>query len=294
MNNTIIVTGLEELINKTGGIPLSVTQTTTTNPWQFYLTLILGGIFTIWVVFNSLKTPIKLIIGKIILKLFIEKNDIKKVMIIKHTSSDLFNSSMIDRKTLSSIQKALIKFDEEPFDLILYTPGGEIFSATYISRMLRKYKGKIRTIVPTFSMSGGTLLALSTDEIYMNDYACLGSIDPQLGNLFKFGSARAWKEIFRIKGKKAEDNTISMKLMGEQYTKSIKNNIKELLKDKVEKKDINKIADYLTNGNIEHGYNLTKDILREIGIDIKDIPRKTNERLVKIMDLLPEGVSWVK
>ncbi len=294
MNETMVMIGLGELINKTGGIPLTITQTTTTNPWQFYSTLLLGGFFTVFIMFTYLKEPIMKTIGKLALKIFSSKNDVKKMMVIKHTSDDLFNMSMINRKTIREIQKALIEFKGSPFDLILYTPGGEIFSATYISRMLKKYKGKIRSIVPVFSMSGGTLLALSTDEIYMNDYSCLGAIDPQIGNLFKFGSARAWKEIFRIKGKKSEDNTISMKLMGEQYTKSIKENIRELLKDKVEKKSLNNLVDYLTNGKIEHGYNITKDVLIGLGLKIKDIPNESNIRILKIINLIPEGVTWIK
>ncbi len=289
MNEGIIA--LVSLLNQTNGIPLTITQTTTTNPYQFYLTLAMSGFFIFYFIIKLFGASIMSLVSKTMLRIFVRKNEIKNMMVIKHTSQDLFSASMIDRNTLESIQKALIKYNGKPFDLVLYTPGGEVFSATYISRMFQKYPGKIRSIVPTFAMSGGTLLALSTDEIYMNDYSCLGAVDPQLGNLFKFGSAKGWKEIVRIKGKKAEDNTISMKLMGEQYTKSIRENIKGLLKNKVDKKDMNNLLNYLTQGNIEHGFNITKDILIEMGLDIKDIPMKTNNRLLKLIKYLPEGVT---
>ena len=291
MNDGIIA--LVNLLNQTNGIPLTITSTNTTNPYQFYLTLLISSAFLFYFIISLFGKSIIGLISKTMLRIFIKKNEIKNMMVIKHTSQDLFSASMIDRKTLEQIQKALIKYNGKPFDLVLYTPGGEVFSATYISRMFQKYPGKIRSIVPTFAMSGGTLLALSTDEIHMNDYSCLGAVDPQLGNLFKFGSAKGWKEIVRIKGKKAEDNTISMKLMGEQYTKSIRENIKSLLKNKVDKKDMNNLLNYLTQGNIEHGFNITKDILIEMGLDIKDISMKTNNRLLKLMKFLPEGVTTI-
>ena len=143
-------------------------------------------------------------------------------------------------------------------------------------------------------MSGGTLLALSTNEIYMNDFSCLGCVDPQLGNLFKFGSARTWKEILKIKGKKADDQSIAFKYMGEQYTKSIRENIEQLLSDKViNPKDSVKIAKLLTSGEVEHAFNFTKDILRSQGMKIYDIPDETNIKILKLIKYIPEGVSSV-
>jgi ClpP class serine protease len=281
-----------EMINQTGGIPLVITQTTTTNYFQFITTILLSSFAVIFLFGSLFKQGISNSYGKIMLKLFKRKNRLNHILVIKHTSSDLFNQSMINQSTMKKIQQALIKFKGKPFDLVLWTPGGEIFSAIYISRMLRKYNGKIRSFVPIYSMSGGTLLALSTDEIYMNDVSCLGAVDPQLGNLFRFGSARSWKEIIKLKGKKAEDQSISFKYMGEQYTKSMRENIKELLSDKVDKKNLNKITNLLTSGEIEHGFNLTKDILKNQGLTINDIPDETNIKLIKLIRHISEGVTY--
>lgn len=279
--------------NSSSGIPLQVTTIQTTDPFQFWITLLLGSI-GVFYLFSMLLGP--LLIKKLtLLRLMIFKKMKKSnngIIVIKHTNSDLFSQSMIDRDTMEKIQEALLKMNGKPIDLILYTPGGEIFSASYISRMLRNYPGKIRSIVPTYSMSGGTLLALSTDEIYMNDYSSLGPIDPQLGNLFKFGSARSWKEVLKIKGKKADDSSISFKFIGEQYTKSIKENIKELLSDKIRGKELNNIVNFLTSGEIEHGFNITKNILRSKGLDIKDLSPRDNLGLVKLIKSMPQGVSY--
>lgn len=278
-------------LNSTGGIPLVVTTINKTNWTQYALTLIFGSLALFWIFGSVFKKGIGYTIGLINLGIFKKKNKLKHIMVIKHTSSELFAQAMINQKTLKEIQARLIKFKGKPFDLILWTPGGEIFSAVYISRLLRQYKGKIRSFIPIYSMSGGTLLALSTDEIYMNDWSCLGATDPQIGNLFKFGSAKSWKEILRLKGKKADDQSIAFRYLGEQYTKSIRENIKQLLTDKVNnKKDIEKVAKLLTSGEVEHSFNFTKEVLRSKGMKIGDIPDKTNIKIIKLIKYLPDGV----
>jgi ClpP class serine protease len=288
------ITELINYLNESGGIPLSITNVTTTNPYQFYITTLIGGFMLIYIFGKTALTSIQTIYAKILLSNFKKKNRLGNLMVIKHTNSDLFSQAMINQNTLKDIQMKLIKFKGKPFDLILWTPGGEIFSATYISRMLKQYKGKIRSFIPIYSMSGGTMLALSTDEIYMNDSSCLGAVDPQLGNLFKFGSARSWKEIVKLKGKKAEDSSIAFKHIGEQYTKSIRENIRELLVNKLNnKKDINKVVKLLTSGEVEHAFNFTKELLRSQGMNIFDIPDETNIKIIKLIRHLPEGVVTV-
>lgn len=278
--------------NSSNPIPVMVTQTTTTNPYQFYLTLMFSALALIYLLGMFGGQIIHLSISLIRLRLFKRKTGIKHIMVIKHTTADLFSQTMINQKTLKKIQEALIKFKGKDFDLILWTPGGEIFAATYISRMLRQYHGKIRSFVPIYSMSGGTLLALSTDEIYMNDISCLGAVDPKLGNLFKFGSARSWKEIIKLKGNKADDQSIAFKHMGEQYTKSIRENIKLLLKDKVDSKNLNKVTKLLTSGEVEHAFNFTKEILKSQGLRINDINDETNIMIIKLIKNLPDGVIY--
>jgi len=284
---------LANMLNQSGGIPLVVTTVNKTNWTQFFFTAVMGGIGVLWLLSTFLGVAIKQVVGMVSLWLFKLKLKTRNIIVIKHTSSDMFISSMINRSTLEKIQKALMKFKGKDIDLILYTPGGEIFSAVYISRLLKKYGGKIRSFVPTFAMSGGTLLALSTDEIYLNDYACLGAVDPQLGNLFKFGSARSWKEVLKIKGKKAEDSSISFKFMGEQYTKSIKNLVGELLDSKVEKKNIKQLKNLFVSGDIEHGYNLTRDLLNNMGMNIGNIDDEMNIKLTKLVERMPEGVTYI-
>ncbi len=69
---------------------------------------------------------------------------------------------------------------KDGLDLILHTPGGD-YEATkrIINYLIETYK-HIRVIVPHLAMSGGTLLACASDEIYMGPYSSLGPTDPQI------------------------------------------------------------------------------------------------------------------
>ena len=215
-------------------------------------------------------------------------------MVIKHTQGDLFSQSMINQETLKDITLALNKFKGKPFDLIIHTPGGDIFSAIFISRLFKKYTGKIRAIIPLYAMSGGTLLALSCNELYMSDTACLGPVDPQLGSFFRFGSAKSWDKILKLKGKKAEDQSISFAHTGKQYTQSIKNHLMDTIDFGLNKKDKKILSDFLTSGNVEHAHPLTRTDLQAFGIPIKDISsKKMLEKLIKFIGRTSnEGVTY--
>src|SRR2546425_12787759 len=72
---------------------------------------------------------------------------------------------------------------EQPLDLILHTPGGLVLAAEQIAKALVEHKGKVTVFVPHYAMSGGTLIALTADEIVMDPNAVLGPVDPQIGGV---------------------------------------------------------------------------------------------------------------
>src|SRR2546428_2202542 len=72
---------------------------------------------------------------------------------------------------------------EQPLDLILHTPGGLVLAAEQIAKALVEHKGKVTVFVPHYAMSGGTLIALTADEVVMDPNAVLGPVDPQIGGL---------------------------------------------------------------------------------------------------------------
>lgn len=274
-------------------IPIQLTSQTDWTQYSFSMAVaLLSSIFVIFILWDSAFKPM---FSAVILSYKlrqIKKKTGRPMMIIKHTNSDLFSQSMITQKTMTDITKGLEKFQGKDFDLILHTPGGEVFSSLFISRLFKQYPGKIRIIVPYYAMSGGTLLALSGHEIYMSPTACLGPVDPQLGNLFKYGSARGWKEIVKLKGKKADDQTISFSFMGEQYTKSIKEHIDSLLVDRMpDAQKREEFVQFLTSGNVEHAFPLTPQLLTKFGLTIGTIDHNLVTTLNKILSSkLYEGV----
>ncbi|MBQ8570926.1 MAG: S49 family peptidase [Kiritimatiellae bacterium] len=69
-------------------------------------------------------------------------------------------------------------------DLILHTPGG-VTSATeaIVSYLRKKFDRDIRCFIPQLAMSGGTMIACASKEIFMGKQSSIGPIDPQFGSM---------------------------------------------------------------------------------------------------------------
>ncbi len=69
-------------------------------------------------------------------------------------------------------------------DLILHTPGGNIYATASIIHYLREIFGdNIRAIVPQIAMSAGTIIATSCKSIIMGKHSNLGPVDPQMNGI---------------------------------------------------------------------------------------------------------------
>ncbi len=80
--------------------------------------------------------------------------------------------------------------------LVLHTPGGLTNATeTIVEYLLQKF-AQIEVIVPTFAMSGGTMVALAADTIVMGRQSQLGPIDAQMPVGGRSVSARAIVEQF--------------------------------------------------------------------------------------------------
>jgi ClpP class serine protease len=62
-------------------------------------------------------------------------------------------------------------------EIVLHTPGGLVLAASQIAQALADHDGRIVAVVPHYAMSGGTLIALSADEIVIDRHAALGPVD---------------------------------------------------------------------------------------------------------------------
>lgn len=70
--------------------------------------------------------------------------------------------------------------DHDKVDVFLATGGGSGQQVVRFVNALRSNFSEVDFIIPSFCMSAGTLFALSGDNIYMTENACMGPIDPQV------------------------------------------------------------------------------------------------------------------
>ncbi len=69
-------------------------------------------------------------------------------------------------------------------DLILHTPGGDIYATESIIYYLKAIFGNnIRAIVPQIAMSAGTIIATSCQSIVMGKHSNLGPVDPHMNGI---------------------------------------------------------------------------------------------------------------
>lgn len=93
--------------------------------------------------------------------------------------------SSVNDKDKNAFMATIHRMDRSlGLDLILHTPGGDLAAAESIVDYLHSMFGNnIRAIIPQISMSAGTMIAMSCNEIMMGKQSNLGPIDPQMGGI---------------------------------------------------------------------------------------------------------------
>ncbi|BAZ26754.1 hypothetical protein NIES4073_76630 [Kalymmatonema gypsitolerans NIES-4073] len=174
-----------------------------------------------------------------------------------------------------------------PIDLILHTPGGLVLATEQIARALIRHPAKVTVFVPHYAMSGGTMLALASDEIVMDANAVLGPVDPQLGN---FPAASIIKVVEQKPIGEVDDQTLIMADLSRKAIDQVQRFVRTLLKDtvptqKVQPENIENIIDALTTGRVTHDYPITVEEATEMGLPITaGLPRV----IYDLMDLYPQ------
>lgn len=172
-----------------------------------------------------------------------------------------------------------------PIDLILHTPGGLVLAATQIARAIKKHPAKVRAYIPHIAMSGGTLIALAADEIFMNDDAVLGPVDPQLDNC----PAASIVDVLRVKPiSEIADRTLILANMAAKAIDQVRDTIFALLVDRFGRERAKEAAELLAEGYWTHDYPLTIEELKAMGLAVRpEIP----EDIYKLMRLYPQPVK---
>lgn len=118
----------------------------------------------------------------------------------------------IDSRTLRHLEDVVVNREAEQLYLVIQSRGGDPHSAVAIMNVLDKSFSKISTIIPRYAKSSATLMALGTDEIYMNSGSALGPLDLQIEH-HRDGS--------RISALDVNNTTASMFDLSEKYADSI-------------------------------------------------------------------------
>ena len=174
-----------------------------------------------------------------------------------------------------------------PIDLILHTPGGLVLATEQIARALIRHPAKVTVYVPHYAMSGGTMLALASDEIVMDANAVLGPVDPQLGN---YPAASIIKVVEDKPIGEIDDQTLIMADLSRKAIQQVQRFVRTLLKDsipkqKVQPENIESIIDALTTGRVTHDYPITVEEATEMGLPITvGLPRS----IYDLMELYPQ------
>src|SRR5438445_9363098 len=172
---------------------------------------------------------------------------------------------------------------EQPLDLILHTPGGLVLAAEQIAKALVEHKGKVTVFVPHYAMSGGTLIALTADEIVMDPNAVLGPVDPQIGGL----PAASILKLVEIKGpQRVGDEFLMLADMAQKARVQVATFVAQVLGKHMSEKQSIQVATILTEGRWTHDYPITVQAARQLGLKVStDMPLM----VYGLMELYPQG-----
>ena len=189
----------------------------------------------------------------------------------------------IDVNDSEEILRAIKLTDADvPIELIVHTPGGLVLAAGQIAHALRRHRAKVTVFVPHYAMSGGTLLALSADEIVMDPNAVLGPVDPQLG---QSPAASVLKVLDQKKPEDIDDQTMILADVARKAISQVKRTVQDLLSERMSQEQAAALAEKLATGTWTHDYPITAEEGKSLGLPIStEMP----EEVYQFMALFPQ------
>lgn len=190
----------------------------------------------------------------------------------------------IDEEDAEQVLRWIRKYRNYPLELILHTPGGQLHASIQIARALKNHPKKTRVLIPHYSMSGGTIIAIAADEIVMDKDAVIGPIDPQVGD-FIHGTfpAPSWIYAAETKKENAEDLTLVMSDISKKALKLTQSIAKELLEGKIQtgpggKDRLDEVVKKLVSGEMIHSTPLSASEAKELGLSVNtDFPKDVHD-----------------
>ncbi|HEY8449764.1 MAG TPA: ATP-dependent Clp protease proteolytic subunit [Bacillota bacterium] len=175
---------------------------------------------------------------------------------------------------------------DRPIDLILHTPGGLVLATELIAHALIRHRGKVSVFIPHYAMSGGTLIALAADEIYMDANAVLGPVDPQIG---QWAAADILKVFEAKPASEISDTTLIRAEMARKALRQVYQLVVEITTaNGMPLEKAREIADLLSTGRWTHDYPITAEEARAMGLPVRiGLP----DAVYQLMDLYPQPLQ---
>jgi ClpP class serine protease len=190
-------------------------------------------------------------------------------------------SRYIDIDDAESILRAIRETPAgRPIEIILHTPGGLVIAASQIAAALADHDGTVTAVVPHYAMSGGTLIALSANEIVIDSHAALGPVDPQLG---QYAAASILAAVERPG--KHEDQFLILADLSRKAIAQVESFTRRLLERQLEPQRAADVAHLLATGTWTHDHPLLRRDLEALGLNIR-VGVDEGER--ELMQLYPQ------
>jgi ClpP class serine protease len=172
---------------------------------------------------------------------------------------------------------------DQPIDLVLHTPGGLVLAAEQIALALLERTGKVTVFVPHYAMSGGTLLALTADEIVMDPHAVLGPVDPQIGDM----PAGSIVKLLELKPPhQISDEMLVLTDIAQKARGQVAAFVDHVLLKHLPRERAAALATALSEGRWTHDFPITVDMARQLGLRVStEMPPIVYE----LMDLYPQS-----
>ena len=220
-------------------------------------------------------------------QLQVERKSRVIAMIHRQDTVSLFGvpvSSSIGIEDSEAILRAIrLTPPDQPIDLILHTPGGLVLAAEQIAHALVERPGKVTVIVPHYAMSGGTLIALTADEILMDPNAVLGPVDPQIGDM---PAASIVKLLQTKPPAQISDEMLVLADVAQKARMQVATFVADVLLKHLPKERAAALATTLSEGRWTHDFPITVEAAKQLGLPIStDMP----SRIYDLMDLYPQA-----
>jgi ClpP class serine protease len=193
-------------------------------------------------------------------------------------------SRYIDIEDSEEVLRAIrLTPDGQPIDLVLHTPGGLVLAAEQIAHALVLHKGKVTVFVPHYAMSGGTLIALTADQVVMDPNAVLGPVDPQIGDL---PAASILKLVAMKPMAQIGDEMLVQADVASKARIQVASFVADILLKRLPPEKAKELAVTLSDGRWTHDFPITVEAARALGLPIStEMP----PILYELMDLYPQA-----